>query len=72
MLTNTAARPRSFSSRLTAALSGCVLAVGLCGCGTEVVTDAPVSAEETQELDEQLQLIEKQLAKEADRRRPQS
>lgn len=40
------------------------------GCGGGVVTDAPLSAEELRELDEQRQLIERQFAPTLKARQP--
>lgn len=38
------------------------------GCATQVVTDAPLSAEESRELEEQRSMIDRQLAREAGRK----
>lgn len=38
------------------------------GCTTQVVTDAPLSAEESRELEEQRTMIDRQLARETGRK----
>jgi hypothetical protein len=51
------------AARFLLALQLGVVVLSTAGCGTQVVTERPLTVEETQELDEQRAMIEKQFAK---------